>query len=167
VSGWLNYTWSKSIRRFETPILSNQINGNEWFNSDFDRPHVLNTTVNFQVNDFNTFSFNFTYQTGRPYTVPNAIFAVSNTPVQIFLKRNNSRLPDYNRLDFSWRIHNISTKKENHWKGDWIFTIYNLYSSKNAYNRYFGPSREGGQGAYQITIFGATIVSLTYSFKWS
>jgi hypothetical protein len=111
VSGWLNYTWSKSIRRFETPILSNQINGNEWFNSDFDRPHVLNTTVNFQVNDFNTFSFNFTYQTGRPYTVPNAIFAVSNTPVQIFLKRNNSRLPDYNRLDFSWRIHNISTKK--------------------------------------------------------
>ena len=140
---------------------------NKWFNSDFDRPHVFNATVNFQANEFNTFSFNFTYQTGRPYTIPNAIFGVSNTPVQIYLKRNNSRLPDYHRLDFSWRVHNISTQKERRWKGDWIFTVYNLYNSRNAYNRYFGPSRQGGQGAYQITIFGSTIVSLTYSFSFS
>lgn len=167
VNGWLNYTWSKSLRKFETLKLGNQINLNEWFNSDFDRPHVFNATINFHANEFNTFSFNFTYQTGRPYTIPNAIFGVSNTPVQIFLERNNSRLPDYHRFDFSWRIHNISTRKESRWKGDWIFTIYNLYSNKNAYNRYFGPSKQGGQGAYQITIFGTTIVSLTYSFKFA
>ncbi len=175
VNGWMNYTWSRSIRKFEAQKLSNRINNNEWFASDFDRPHVFNGTVNFEANDFNTFSFNFTYQTGRPYTVPNATFIIDGIPVPIFLERNNSRLPDYHRLDFSWRIHNISTNKEKRWKGDWIFTIYNLYNRKNAYNRYFAGKRngrlganigDGPLGAYQLSIFSSTLVSLTYSFKF-
>lgn len=164
-NGWFNYTWSKSIRKFEAIDISNRINNNKWFNSDFDRPHVFNGTVNMKLNDFNTFSFNFTYQTGRPYTIPNAVFEVNNLAVPIFVERNNSRLPDYHRLDFSWRIHNITANKEKRWKGDWIFTIYNLYARKNVYNRYY-TGNQFGLSTFDIAIFNSALVSLTYSFKF-
>ena len=174
VNGWFNYTWSKSLRKFNAIDIKNRINNNKWFNSDFDRPHVFNGTINLELNDFNTFSFNFVYQTGKPYTVPNATFAVNNIPVPIYLERNNSRLPDYHRLDFSWRVHNISANKLKRWKGDWIVTVFNLYGRKNAFNRYFagkqaGPAAtitQGSIGAYQVSIFNSTLVSLTYSFKF-
>ena len=174
VNGWFNYTWARSLRKFDAIALKNRINNNNWFNSDFDRPHVFNGTMNIEFNEFNTFSFNFVYQTGKPYTIPNAIFAVNGTAVPIYLERNNARLPDYHRLDFSWRIHNISTKKDKRWKGDWIVTVYNLYGRNNSYNRYFSPKQSGGLtnvtqgalGAYQISIFNSTLVSLTYSFKF-
>lgn len=176
LNGWFNYTWSRSLRQFDEQALSSRINNNEWFASDFDRPHVFNGTLNCKANDFNTFSFNFVYQTGRPYTIPNAVFVIDNIPVPVFLERNNSRLPDYHRLDFSWRIHNISTNKAQRWKGDWILTIYNLYNRQNAFNRYFtGRNRSlganfvsgnGALAAYQLSIFSSTIISLAYSFKF-
>ncbi|MEM8525432.1 MAG: TonB-dependent receptor [Bacteroidota bacterium] len=174
-NGWVNYTWSRSLRKFETEDIRSQINENQWFASDFDRPHVFNGTINFQANDFNIFSFNFTYQTGRPYTAANAVFEVDNVLVPVFLERNNARLPDYHRLDFSWRIHNASTDKEKRWKGDWIFTIYNLYGRKNAFNWYYGSTQNGRfgavfgdspLGAYQLSIFSTAMVSLGYSFKF-
>ena len=165
VHGWFNYTWSKSLRKFEAANPSSRINNNDWFNSDFDRPHVFNSTINFKLNKYNTYSFNFTYQTGKPYSIPNAIFNVNNVTVPIYLERNNSRLPAYHRLDFTWRVHNITTKEERRFKGDWIFTIYNIYGRNNAFNRYFGGP-VGGVTTNQISIFNTALVSLTYSFKF-
>ncbi|MEM6966474.1 MAG: TonB-dependent receptor [Bacteroidota bacterium] len=172
-NGWANYTWSRSTRRYQAQQLRNRINNNQWFASDFDRPHVFNGTINCKANDFNTFSFSFTYQTGRPFTTANAIVTVNNIDVPVFLERNNSRLPDFHRLDISWRIHNITTKKEKRWKGDWILTVYNVYGRKNAFNRYYGGLADGRYGlifgdnplgAYQLSIFSSPVVSLSYSF---
>lgn len=172
-NGWFNYTWSRSLRQFNSTDIKSQINANDIFPSDFDRPHVFNGTINLKANDFNTFSFNFTYQTGRPYTTANAIFTVDDVIVPVFLGRNNSRLPDYHRLDFSWRIHNPSTDKNKRWKSDWVFTLYNLYGRQNAYNIYYGSRRGTDLGAifgssplgsYQLSIFSTVVVSLGYSF---
>jgi len=172
-NGWFNYTWSRSIRKFEAQQLRNRINNNEWFASDFDRPHVFNGTLNWKANEYNTFSFNFTYQTGRPYTIANAIFEIEEVRIPVFLERNNERLPAYHRFDFSWHVHNITTQKERKWKGEWIFTVYNLYGRKNAFNRYYGSLQNGRFGnifgnnpigAYQLSIFSSPIVSLSYRF---
>jgi len=174
-NGWANYTWSRSIRKFDAQLLRNTINNNKWFASDFDRPHVFNGTANWEANEFNTFSFTFTYQTGRPFTVANAIVRVNDVEVPVFLERNNARLPDFHRLDFSWRIHNITTKKDKRWKGDWVLTVYNLYGRKNAFNRYYGSLADGRfgaifgnnpLGAYQLSIFSSPLISLNYSFKF-
>lgn len=174
INGWWNYTWSRSLRIFEASIPRDRINNNQWFPSDFDRPHVFNGSVNIEANAFNTFSFNFTYQTGRPYTIPSATIRTQNLPIPIFLQRNNSRLPDYHRLDFSWRVHNITTK-ETRWKGDWIFTIYNLYNRNNAFNIFYAGRSQGrnaqrlGVGplaSYQLSIFSSTVVSLGYNFTF-
>ena len=165
VQGWFNYTWAKSQRKFYAEDPGNRVNNNNWFDSDFDRPHVFNSTINFKLNKYNTYSFNFTYQTGKPYSIPNAIFKVNNISVPIYFDRNNSRLPAYHRLDFTWRVHNINTKEERRFKGDWIFTVYNLYARKNAFNRYFSGN-VGATKTNQIAIFNSALVSLTYSFSF-
>ena len=83
-NGWFNYTWSRSFLRSQNEKLADRINNNEWYPSDFDRPHVFNGTVNFEGDKYNTWSFNFTAQSGRPYTVANSVFGLENTNVPIF-----------------------------------------------------------------------------------
>ena len=60
--------------------------------------------MNYEGEKFHTWSFNFTYQTGRPYTAPNSIFSIDDIDVPIFIERNNARLRPYHRLDLSWKI---------------------------------------------------------------
>ena len=104
VNGVFNYTWSRSLLKTDEVNPQNRINNNAWFASDFDRPHTVNATVNFEGDLYNTFSFNFVGQTGRPYTIANGIFEQENVIIPIYLYRNNARLPIYHRLDFSWKI---------------------------------------------------------------
>ncbi|WP_282080117.1 hypothetical protein [Aquimarina algiphila] len=72
---------------------------------------------------------------GRSYTIANGIFEINNIDVPIFTERNNTRLPVYHRLDFSWKIHYVQTKNKR-WIGDWTFTGYNVYGRKNLFNIY-------------------------------
>jgi hypothetical protein len=50
------------------------------------------------------------------------------------------------------------------WEGSWTFAVYNLYGRANAYSVYLRS--ENGLKAYQLTIFGSPIPSLTYNFKF-
>ena len=143
-------------------------------NGYFDQPHTLNLNITLDDKTANQISFNLVVQSNRPYTAPNGFVRIDDLPVPLFLERNNARLPVYHRLDFSWRIHNASLSKKR-WVGDWVFTIYNLYGRKNAYNVYYEPKGVGnGQvlsaasvlNSYRLTIFGAPIPSLSYTFKF-
>ena len=172
INGWLNYTYSRSFLKTDSEKLSDRVNNNVWYPSDFDRPHVFNSTINFEGDKYNTLSFNFTAQTGRPYTVANGYFNLEGTDVPIFLERNNARLKTYHRLDLSWKI-KYSKKLNRRWVGDWTFTIYNLYARKNQYNLYY-TQRNGDAnsnifrgsplGSYELTIMNSPIFSLTYNF---
>ncbi|SEC67866.1 TonB-dependent Receptor Plug Domain [Maribacter dokdonensis] len=174
VNGWLNYTWSRSLLRSDEENLSNRINNNNWFSSDFDRPHIINASVNIIADKYNTVSFNFTGQTGRPYTIANGVFEYEDINVPIFLERNNDRLPTYHRLDFSWKV-SYSKKKNPRWVGDWTFTVYNVYGRKNAYSRFYSQ-RDGNLdkdffggfplGSYQLEVSNSPILALTYNFTF-
>lgn len=174
VNGWLNYTWSRSLLRSDEENLSNRINNNNWFSSDFDRPHIINASVNIIADKYNTVSFNFTGQTGRPYTIANGVFEFEDINVPIFLERNNDRLPTYHRLDFSWKV-SYSKKKNPRWVGDWTFTVYNVYGRKNAYSRFYSQ-RDGNLdkdffggfplGSYQLEVSNSPILALTYNFTF-
>jgi len=171
VNGWLNYTWSRSLLRSDEENLSNRINNNNWFSSDFDRPHIINASVNIIADKYNTVSFNFTGQTGRPYTIANGVFEFEDINVPIFLERNNDRLPTYHRLDFSWKV-SYSKKKNPRWVGDWTFTVY---GRKNAYSRFYSQ-RDGNLdkdffggfplGSYQLEVSNSPILALTYNFTF-
>ena len=173
-NGFMNYTWSRSLLKTDEESLIARINNNNWYPSDFDRPHTLNTTINFEGDTYNTFSFNFTGQTGRPYTIASGVLNQENITIPIFLSRNNSRLPVFHRLDFSWKIA-YSKDPNRRFKGDWIFTIYNVYGRKNPFNIYYSQ-RDGGKdgsvfldsplGAYELSVIKGALVSLSYNFKF-
>ncbi|APQ17811.1 TonB-dependent receptor [Maribacter hydrothermalis] len=172
VNGWLNYTWSKSLLNSDNENLADRINNNKWYVSDFDRPHVVNSTINFEGDKYNIWSFNFTGQTGRPYTVANSVFKLDDIDVPIFIERNNARLRPYHRLDFSWTV-KYGEKVNKRWVGDWTFTIYNVYSRRNPFNIYYAQRQPDVDadvflgsplGSYELSILNSPLFALTYNF---
>ena len=167
VSGWVSYTYSRSENQVnEGRGFREQINGGNWYASNYDRPHSFNSTVNIAADAINTFSFNFTYSTGRPFTSPSGLITYQGQTYPFYDSRNNDRISDYNRLDFSWTIDNPRQRFSNkRWKGSWVFTVYNLYGRSNAYSVFY-RSKGLTLTPYQLTIFSSPFVSLTYNFKF-
>lgn len=164
-TGWINYTYARSENKVsEGQFFDQQINFGDWYRANYDRPHSFNATLVINQGKHHDFSFNFTYSTGRPYTIPKGFIVFQGFNFPFYDVRNNGRIPDYHRLDFAWNIYNPSMK-DKRWKGHWTFTVYNLYGRKNAYSVFLRT-----QGAsikpYKLTIFGSPIPSLSYNFKF-
>ena len=172
VNGWVNYTYSRSFLRSFAEKLGDRVNNNKWYASDFDRPHILNATINLEGDIYNTWSFNATYQSGRPYTVANSIVDIQDLTVPIFIERNNSRLRPYYRFDFSWKV-KYGKKVNRRWVGDWTFTIYNITGRKNPFNLYYEQRQanlnteiflDSPLGSYELAVLNSPILALTYNF---
>ncbi len=165
VAGWINYTFARSLNKVkEGNSFNQQINFGNWYAANYDKPHTVNASMIINQGAHHDFSFNFTYSTGRPYTTPQGFINFSESIYPFYSVRNNSRIPDYHRLDFSWNIYQPSMRTKR-FKGDWNFTLYNLYARKNAYSVFF---RNEGRVSktYKLSVFGAPIVSLAYNFRF-
>ncbi|MFN7119524.1 MAG: carboxypeptidase-like regulatory domain-containing protein [Saprospiraceae bacterium] len=165
MTGWLSYTYARSFTQItgDFPALQ-QLNNGEWFRTNIDKPHTVNLVVNFQSEKHNAASFTFVYNTGRPYTAPVSFYQSGFNIIPVFAERNNARISDYHRLDFSWTITNPSMQ-ERRWQGSWIVTIYNLYGRKNAFSYFFNPDL-GAFKPFKVSVFPAPIFSVTYNFKF-
>jgi TonB dependent receptor/CarboxypepD_reg-like domain/TonB-dependent Receptor Plug Domain len=168
ISGWASYTYSRSENQVnEAPNFRDQINGGNWYLANYDRPHNFNATINIAPTPIHTFSFNFSLSSGRPFTSPTGYVKYQNQLFPFYDSRNNDRISDYHRLDFSWTIDNPQQYLNTHkrWKGSWVFTIYNFYGRSNAYSVYY-RSENNIVKPYQLTIFNSIFPSLTYNFKF-
>ena len=165
LTGWVNYTYARTQNQVNQGAdFQQQINGGNWYSANYDRPHSINISLNINQTRHHSFSFNFAYSTGRPYTAPEGFIRYQGRTYPYYNERNQYRLPDYHRLDFAWNIYNPSLKNRR-WQGHWTFTVYNLYGRKNAYSIYY---RTEGQATnpYRLAIFAAPIPSLTYNFEF-
>lgn len=163
LTGWLNYTYARTENRvYQGPTVEQNVNGGNWYRANYDRPHTVNASVTIDVDRHNSFGFTFAYSTGRPYSAPTGFVQLDGAQYPYYGVRNNERLPDYHRLDFTWNIYNPSMRARR-WEGRWAFTIYNLYGRKNAYSVFF-RTENGKTNAYQLQIFAAPIASLSYNF---
>jgi hypothetical protein len=161
MTGWLSYTYSRSLQQVLGDFPEKQqLNRGEWFPAAVDKPHSLNIVTNFQTEKRMSAAFTFVYSTGRPFTAPVGYYRVKNDFIPIFTDRNNDRISDYHRLDFSWTINPLI--KRLHYNSNWVFTIYNLYGRKNAYSYFFKPNGYGIK-PYKLSIFSTPLVSLTYN----
>ncbi len=161
LTGWVNYTFARTLNRVnQGASFQEQINGGNWYRANYDRPHTVNISLNINQGKHHSFSFNFAYSTGRPYTAPEGFIRYMGGTYPYYNERNQYRLPAYHRLDFAWNIYNPSLKNQR-WQGHWTFTVYNLYGRANAYSIYYRPS-----GPYRLAIFAAPIPSLTYNFQF-
>lgn len=169
ISGWLSYTWSRSLIKMQSSFAEEQINRGEWYPSNYDKPHDLSLVLNYQLSRRFTFASNFTYSTGRPATFPEEKYQIGNIDVVTYSDRNQYRLPDYHRLDMSLTYEG-SLKRKQFWRSSWTFSVYNVYGRKNPFSVFYekqNPSPKNNYqryALYQFSIIGIPIPSFTYNF---
>jgi hypothetical protein len=101
LNGWVSYTYSRTLVRVDDPTTSEIINRGEWYASNFDKPHDFTMISNYRFNQRFSTSLNFTYNTGRPITLPLAKYHDGTTQRIIYSDRNQYRIPDYYRVDLA------------------------------------------------------------------
>jgi len=125
----------------------------------------LSLKSSYKKNDKWNFGANFTLQSGQPVSFPTSKYVYEGIVVPNYTSRNKNRLPLYHHLDISATL----TPKKNanrNWKGEWVFSIYNVYSRKNAASISFKQNAETGVNeAVKLSIFGI-VPSVSYNFKF-
>jgi hypothetical protein len=166
LNGWIAYTLSRSEQR--TPGRSANeigINNGNWYKNAYDKTHNLAVTGSYKLNPKWTFGANFTLQTGQPVTFPNGQYQYQGLNIPSYGLRNENNLPTYHHLDVSATL--IPKKNLNRkWQAEWVFSIYNIYSRRNAASIGFAQNEETGQNeATRLSIFGI-VPAVSYNFKF-
>ncbi|UBM60498.1 TonB-dependent receptor [Marinilongibacter aquaticus] len=152
-TGMISYTFSRSFIRTPLGNSANTVNEGRWFPSNFDKPHMLNLTLNRKLGDGWSSSLNFVYRSGTPTTFPDGIYLVKGLPVPNYSQRNLNRIPDYHRMD-------IGLIKEGK-RASFVFSVYNLYGRKNPYSIFYSKQNLITRW-YKLSVFGAAIPSISY-----
>jgi len=164
INGWISYTYSKSELKVNGKFADEKINNGQFYPSDYDKPHNLNFVFNYKYSRRISITNVFTYSTGRPITYPVARYDYRGTELMHYSNRNEYRIPDYVRWDFSLNIDgSLKTNKLGH--GSWSFGIYNVLGRDNAYSVFFKSTSRGIKG-YKLSVFAQPIPNITYNFKF-
>jgi hypothetical protein len=164
LNGWISYTYSRSFIKQNDPLADETINHGNYYPSNFDQPHSVAVIGNYKLSHRFSVSMNMNYNTGRPITLPIGIFDYEGAPRMLYSDRNEYRIPDYFRTDFSINIegnHKIHQLTHNFW----TLGVYNLTARRNAYSVYF-VTEEGKVKGYKLSIFGTAIPYLTFNIRF-
>lgn len=122
----LSYTFARSQSLFPS------LNQGKWFNSDFDFRHSANFLMMYSFGKGYKLSGNWTYKTGRPFTMPTSRTEIEDwrSGFMLVSELNNMRLPSFHRLDINierrWK-----TRKEN--INRFGVGVYNVYNRVNPF----------------------------------
>lgn len=166
LNGWVSYTLSRSEQR--TPgRFANEIgiNNGDWYKNGYDKTHNLAVTASYNHSKKWSFSSNFILQTGQPVTFPNGQYQYQGINIPSYGLRNENNLPTYHRLDVAATLtpnKNVNRK----WQAEWVFSIYNIYSRRNAASISFSQNETTGRNeATRLSIFGI-VPAVSYNFKF-
>ncbi|MFO7997506.1 MAG: TonB-dependent receptor [Bacteroidales bacterium] len=170
LTGWTSYTFSSSMRRSQSRHPESQINGNAWFPSNYDRPHNLVLNSSYHISRRWRFGATFTYNTGRPVTLPEVAFRQGEDYLVYYSDRNKYRLPDYHRLDLSISL-GENLKLDKRGKGSFTFSVMNVYGRKNPHSIFYkrdpsGRGKERSFKLFQLYIISRPIPTITYNFSF-
>jgi hypothetical protein len=164
LNGWITYTYSRSLIRQNDPLAGELINEGNYYASNFDQPHNATMIGNYRITHRYSVSLNVTYNTGRPITLPIGVYDYAGSARVLYSDRNEYRIPDYFRTDFSLNIDgNHKVKQLTH--NSWTFGVYNWTARKNAYSVYY-ISQNGFIRGYKLSIFGTAIPFITYNIRF-
>lgn len=165
-TGWISYTLSRSEQR--TPgrnAFEPGINNGEWYRTPYDKTHNIAVTTSYELSKKWNFGANFIYQSGQPVTFPTGQYQYQDITVPSFGQRNRNSLPDFHHLDLS-ATYTPKPNKKSGWRGEWVFSVYNVYNRQNANSiRFSQDARTGANEAIRFTIFGA-VPAVSYNFKF-
>jgi len=136
LTGWIGYTYSRSFK------VIPGINNDEEFPANYDSPHNIYVNISFDTENRFFFSANWMFLKGNPVTTPVAFYYYNGYSVPLYGSKNNSRLPDYHRLDVSvgFRL-NKPFRKYQH---SLSITLYNAYARKNPFCVNFNKIDDNG-----------------------
>ena len=165
VTGWIGYTWSRTMRQFDRP--GQEINYGKPFHAKYDREHDLSITLQYRVTKKWELAATFIYGTGTRGTIGlqkyNDVLYRNNgmyqTNVNFVSERNNYKMPDYHRLDLgsTWYL---KDKKHANFGHILNLSVYNAYCNFNPFLVY-----PRGDKLYKLSLF-PIIPSLSYTFKF-
>ncbi|MEM6631899.1 MAG: TonB-dependent receptor, partial [Bacteroidota bacterium] len=168
VTGWISYTLGRSELQVEG------INEGEWYPNRFDQTHSLSIVGFYQLSKRWSFGANFALNSGTPTTFPTSRFEQQGyiIPDNAGNTRNNVRIPAYHRLDFSATLDG-KDKPDKRWKGQWVFSVYNLYNRRNPFSIFFRQEVDrvpiGNPvmtEAIRLAVIGSFIPSVSYNFSF-
>lgn len=171
LTGWANYTYSRSLRHTTGLLVTDQINGNRYYPSGSDQPHNVVLVGNYHLTRRWMASATFNYSTGRPVTLPELKYEFNGKQYIYYSDRNKYRLPDYHRLDIAF-THDENLKLKRSWKGSWTIAILNLYAQKNPYSVFYKSTAGLETGfnnsihLYKMYIIEKPIPTITYNFTF-
>ena len=157
-TGWVSYTLSRSLRKFD------DINKGEFYAAKQDRIHDISIVTIYKLNKKLTVSANWVFYTGDAVTFPSGKYKVDNTVVPYYTERNGYRFPNYHRLDLGVTL--LGRQRKNY-ESSWNFSVYNAYARENAYSIAFQQNKDNPEKteALQTSLF-RIIPSVTYNFKF-
>lgn len=171
LSGWTSYTYSASLRQSHSPYLTDQINRNELFPANFDRPHNLVINANYDISRRWALNMVFTFNSGRPVTLPEMSYEFGGHEAVYYSDRNQYRLPDYHRLDLTLS-YGENLRLNQRGKGSWSLSVINVYGRKNPYTVFYkkdAPTAANNfrhYSMYQMYVIGRPLPTLTYNFSF-
>lgn len=164
LNGWISYTYSRTFLKMDDSLAGQKINNGDYYAANFDKPHSVNFIGNWRFSHRYSISLNMVYSTGRPITLPIALYNLGGAQRVYYSDRNQYRVPDYFRTDLSVNIDgNHKIKKLAH--SFWSFGVYNLTARKNVYSIYF-TEENGTIKGYKLSIFGTAIPFISYNFRF-
>ncbi|MBP6183426.1 MAG: TonB-dependent receptor [Saprospiraceae bacterium] len=121
-TGGAHYSLAKTEHQFDA------INGGQPFPFRYDRRHTVHLFQQIQIRQNLGFNILWTYGSGNPITLPIATYDSHSpyyiSPGVVYSGRNEARLKDYHRLDFTFR-YSFTQKRLNHTFDLGMFNVYN------------------------------------------
>ncbi len=159
VTGWIGYTWSRTMRQFD------DINYGKPFHAKYDREHDISITLQYQITPRIDIAATWVYATGNRGTIVTQTYLdpVAGV-VEYFNERNGYVLPDYHRLDLAANFHFPLKHLLNGQKAEHVLNVscYNVYCHLNPMFVHTDPYT--GK-MYQITLF-PILPSISYQFSF-
>lgn len=171
LTGWLSYTLSGTQLRTSSQVLEKQINNNNYFPADFNRPHNLSINANLTLSRRWSVGAIFSFASGRPLTLPEQIYTWGGDYIIAYSERNKYRFPNYHRLDLSINL-SETLRVNQRFKGSWSLSIINVYGKKNPYSVFYEKEPfeiESGTRSfnlYQLYVLGKPLPTITYNFSF-
>ena len=171
LSGWLSYTFSKTMNKF--PDLNN---GKE-FPASTDRRNDISVFLSYQFNQRIDGGITWTYGSGTPITLPSDKYYAPQLPTaqyeeargynMMITERNGYRMPDFHRMDIGFNF-----KKKKKWgMRIWSAGIINVYGRQNPFFLYFDNNVNEETGDFywslkQLSIFPFPMPYVRFTVKF-
>ncbi len=157
LSGWLSYSYGRSLRQFT------DISSKEWYPSNHERIHELNFVATQKLGKRWSVGLTGIFATGTPFTAPRNFHVLNGNIIAAYGEHNANRLTPYSRIDCS--VNYKLTPRMSQKESGINLSVYNLTYSRNSIFYYMKVYND--QYYYHYVSFLTRILpSISYYYKF-